>query len=326
MPTAAGRRRRVPGHGDGRRASTTTASGRRWASRSRRSTSTSSPTTSPAPTRPASSRRWAAKVKRWKVGDEVVIHCNQDDGDDEECNGGDPMNSSVAADLGLRDHRRQLRPVLQGAVAPADAAAQAPDLGGGRLLHAGAGHRLPDAVRPRAAHAQARRQRAGLGRCRRPRLDGDPADRGLGRQRDRGDLRGGQARLRHVAGCQGCDQPQGVRLLGRDARPHGHRQLQQVAGRGAQVRQGDLGHHRQGQRRRHRVRASGRLDLPGLGPGLQARRHGGDLRRHHRLQADRRRALPVDAPEAPAGQPLRQPEAGLRRPTASCSTARSIPA
>ena len=39
---------------------------------------------------------WAvgAKVTRWKVGDEVVIHCNQDDGDDEECNGGDPMFSS----------------------------------------------------------------------------------------------------------------------------------------------------------------------------------------------------------------------------------------
>ncbi len=33
------------------------------------------------------------KVKRWKVGDEVVIHCNQDNGDDEECNGGDPMFS-----------------------------------------------------------------------------------------------------------------------------------------------------------------------------------------------------------------------------------------
>ncbi|HLT76119.1 MAG TPA: crotonyl-CoA carboxylase/reductase [Ferrovibrio sp.] len=33
------------------------------------------------------------RVKRWKVGDEVVVHCNQDDGDDEECNGGDPMNS-----------------------------------------------------------------------------------------------------------------------------------------------------------------------------------------------------------------------------------------
>ncbi len=39
---------------------------------------------------------WAvgAKVTRWKVGDEVVVHCNQDDGDDEECNGGDPMFST----------------------------------------------------------------------------------------------------------------------------------------------------------------------------------------------------------------------------------------
>ena len=38
---------------------------------------------------------WAvgSKVRRWKPGDEVVVHCNQDDGDDEECNGGDPMYS-----------------------------------------------------------------------------------------------------------------------------------------------------------------------------------------------------------------------------------------
>jgi len=38
---------------------------------------------------------WAvgSKVRRWKPGDEVVVHCNQDDGDDEECNGGDPMFS-----------------------------------------------------------------------------------------------------------------------------------------------------------------------------------------------------------------------------------------
>lgn len=35
-----------------------------------------------------------SQVKRWKVGDEVVVHCNQDDGDDEECNGGDPMFSN----------------------------------------------------------------------------------------------------------------------------------------------------------------------------------------------------------------------------------------
>jgi crotonyl-CoA carboxylase/reductase len=38
---------------------------------------------------------WAvgSKVRRWQVGDQVVVHCNQDDGDDEECNGGDPMFS-----------------------------------------------------------------------------------------------------------------------------------------------------------------------------------------------------------------------------------------
>jgi crotonyl-CoA carboxylase/reductase len=39
---------------------------------------------------------WAigSKVRRWKVGDEVIVHCNQDDGDDEDCNGGDPLLSA----------------------------------------------------------------------------------------------------------------------------------------------------------------------------------------------------------------------------------------
>ncbi|WP_050399912.1 crotonyl-CoA carboxylase/reductase [Bradyrhizobium embrapense] len=38
---------------------------------------------------------WAVgdRVRKWKVGDEVVLHCHQDDGDDVECNGGDPMLS-----------------------------------------------------------------------------------------------------------------------------------------------------------------------------------------------------------------------------------------
>ena len=49
---------------------------------------------------------WAVgdKVKRWKVGDEVVIHCNQDDGDDEECNGGDPMFSPTQRIWGYETH------------------------------------------------------------------------------------------------------------------------------------------------------------------------------------------------------------------------------
>jgi len=34
-------------------------------------------------------------VSNWKVGDEVIIHCNRDEGNDEECNGGDPMYSTT---------------------------------------------------------------------------------------------------------------------------------------------------------------------------------------------------------------------------------------
>ncbi len=118
-----------------------------------------------------------SKVKRWKVGDEVVIHCNQDDGDDEECNGGDPMFSPSPAHLGLRDAGRLVRAVLPRAGPPADGAAQASDLGGERLLHADARHRLPHAVRPPPARPASRPERAGVGRLGRPRLDGGAADR-----------------------------------------------------------------------------------------------------------------------------------------------------
>jgi crotonyl-CoA carboxylase/reductase len=38
---------------------------------------------------------WAvgSDVTRFAVGDEVVVHCHQDDGEDDECNGGDPLYS-----------------------------------------------------------------------------------------------------------------------------------------------------------------------------------------------------------------------------------------
>ncbi len=102
---------------------------------------------------------WAvgAKVKRWKVGDEVIVHCNQDDGDDEDCNGGDPLLRHRSASGGYETAGRFLRAILPRAVAAIDAEADASHLGRVGLLHADAGDRLSHAVRPSAAYAQARR-------------------------------------------------------------------------------------------------------------------------------------------------------------------------
>ena len=64
---------------------------------------------------------------------------------------------ALAADLGLRDARRLVRPVLPRPGAPADAAPAPSHLGGERLLRADAGHRLPHAVRPSAPRPAPRR-------------------------------------------------------------------------------------------------------------------------------------------------------------------------
>ena len=124
---------------------------------------------------------------------------------------------ALAAHLGLRDAGRLVRAVLPRAVAPADAEAQASAVGGGGLLHAHARHRLPHAVRPSAAHAEARRQRAGVGRLRRARRVRRAACRRVRRQRDRRHLRRIQARLRDGPRRRGRHQPQGLQVLGPDA-------------------------------------------------------------------------------------------------------------
>ena len=84
---------------------------------------------------------WAvgSKVRRWKVGDEVVVHCNQDDGDDEECNGGDPMFSTTQRIWGYETPDGSFAQFCRVQAPAAHAAAPASDLGGGGLLHADAG-------------------------------------------------------------------------------------------------------------------------------------------------------------------------------------------
>ena len=134
---------------------------------------------------------WAvgSKVKRWKVGDEVVVHCNQDDGDDEECNGGDPMFSasqriwgyetpdgSFAQFCRVQDRQLMARPKH---LTWEESASYTLTLATAyRMLFGHEPHRL-----------KPERQRARLGRLGRPRRVRRAALRGGRRQRDRHHLR-----------------------------------------------------------------------------------------------------------------------------------------
>ena len=96
---------------------------------------------------------WAvgSKVKRWKVGDEVVIHCNQDDGDDEECNGGDPMFSPSQRIWGYETPDGSFA-ICTCSRSPTHGATQASNMGRVGLLYAYACHHLPHVFRAPAAY------------------------------------------------------------------------------------------------------------------------------------------------------------------------------
>ena len=149
-----------------------------------------------------------------------------------------PDGRAQPDDLGLRDHLGLLRPVHQGPGPAAAAQAQAPHLGGGRLLRPRLLHRLPDADGP--VQPAGRRQGADLGRRRRPRRvrraavrDGRRGVRGRGVQRREG--RAGRAARRHRL-----DRPQ--RVQGHDAQGRRDARRGEGALQGvAPVRQGRQG-------------------------------------------------------------------------------------
>ena len=269
---------------------------------------------------------WAvgAKVRRWKVGDEVIVHCNQDDGDDEDCNGGDPLLSPSQRIWGYetpdgsfaqfcRVQSRQLMPKPKHLTWEESACYTLTLATAYRMLFGHAPHTLKPGDNVLVWGGS-----GGLGvfGVQLAAASGANAIGVISDDRKRDYVMRPRRQGRH--------QPQGLQVLGPDAEGQ-HARVQRLGQGGAQVRQGDLGHHRQA-RRRHRVRASGRGDVPGLVPGGEARRHGGVLRRHLGLQHHLRCALCLDAAEAHPGLALRAPEAGVAPPTSSCSTAASIPA
>ena len=201
---------------------------------------------------------WAvgAKVKRWKVGDEVVVHCNQDDGDDEECNGGDPMFSPSQRIWGYetpdgsfaqfcRVQARQLMQRPQHLTWEESACYTLTLATAYRMLF---GHR-PHILRP-GHNVLVWGAAGGLGSMA-VQLIATAGANAIGVISDPS-----KTRLRDVARRQGRHQPQGLRLLGPAARRRRPEGLCRVHEEVPQVRQGHLGDHRQGQRRRHRVRAS----------------------------------------------------------------------
>ena len=84
------------------------------------------------------------------------------------------------------------------------------------------------------------------------------------------------------------------------------RGVRRVDRRGTRVRQGAVGCRRRASQPAHRVRASWRGHDPDVDLRLRERRHGRDLRGHHRLSRSGRPALSLDAAEAAAGLALRQ--------------------
>jgi hypothetical protein len=159
---------------------------------------------------------WAVgdKVKRWKVGDEVVIHCNQDDGDDEECNGGDPMYSTSQRIWGYetpdgsfaqftRAQAQQLMPRPKHLTWEESACYTLTLATAYRMLFGHHPHELKPGQNVLVWGASGGLGSYAIQLITRRR-----------RQRHRRDLRRGQARLRDGSRRQGRDQPQGLQLLG----------------------------------------------------------------------------------------------------------------
>ena len=199
-----------------------------------------------------------SKVKRWKVGDEVVIHCNQDDGDDEECNGGDPMNSPSQRIWGYETTDgsfAQFCKVQSRQLMPRPRHLTWEEAGCYTLVLATAYRMLfghpPHTLKP-GDNVLVWGGAGGLGSMAIQLIAASGANAiAVISEEDKRDFV-------MSLGAKGAINRKHFDCWGEMPDPDGQRRLQQVAGRGAQVRQGDLGRHRQGQRRRHRVRAPGR--------------------------------------------------------------------
>ena len=257
---------------------------------------------------------WAVgdKVKRWKVGDEVVIHCNQDDGDDEECNGGDPMYSPSQRIWGYETpdgsfaqftnvQAQQLMPRPKHLTWEEAACYTLTLATAYRMLFGHEPHDLKPGQNVLVWGAS-----GGLGSYAIQLINTAGAN-AIGVISDESkrdfvmDLGAKGVLNRKDFNCWGqmptVNTPEYAAWF-KEARKFGAA-IWEITGKGVNV---DMvfEHTRRG-------------DVPCFHLRLQKGRHGRDLRGDFGFQPDVRRALYVDAPEAFAGQPLCPPQAGVRR-------------
>ena len=105
-------------------------------------------------------------VTRWKVGDEVVIHCNQASYEDVEVHGLDPLAAPSQKIWGYETSWGSFAQFTKVQAQQLVPKPTEPHLGRGGLLRPHLLHRVPDADRP--GEAAGRPPRADLGRRRRP--------------------------------------------------------------------------------------------------------------------------------------------------------------
>ena len=256
---------------------------------------------------------WAIgdKVRRWKVGDEVIVHCNQDDGDDEDCNGGDPLLSPSQRIWGYetpdgsfaqfcRVQSRQLMPKPAHLTWEESACYTLTLATAYRMLFGHPPHTLKPGDNVLVWGAS-----GGLGVFGVQLVAASGAN-AIGVVSD-------ESKAEYVfnLGAKGVINRKDFKCWGqmptvntpeyndwtKEARRFG-KAIWDITGK----RDVDIVFEHPGEQ-----------TVPGLVPGGQARRHGGVLRRHHRLQPHLRCALCVDAAEAHPGLAFRPSEAGERR-------------
>ena len=253
---------------------------------------------------------WAvgSKVKRWHVGDEVIVHCNQDDGDDEDCNGGDPL---------LSPSQR-----IWGYETPDGSFAQFCRVQSRQLMHKPKHLTWEESGCYTLTLATAYRML--FGHAPHTLKPGDNvlvwgASGGLG-------VFGIQLVAASGANAIGIisDDSKAEYVLNLGAKGVINRKDFKCWGQLPPVNSAEYGDWTKEARRFGKAiwditgkrdvdivfEHPGEADLPGVVHDCEARRHGRVLRRHHRLQSHLRRALCLDAAEAHPGFALRAPEAG----------------